>query len=57
MIRLRMLWMGVRGFDRAKSNRVDSAAKQKPLGLGLPGRRSKKVTANAANDEVFALAA
>jgi len=26
--------MGVTGFDRAKSNRVDSTATPKPLGLG-----------------------
>jgi len=36
------LWWASHGFDRAKSNRVDSTAKQKPLGLGLPGRRSEK---------------
>ena len=28
-------------FDRARSSDVDSGAMQKPLGLGLPGRRSK----------------
>ena len=28
-------------FDRASSSQVDSGAMPKPLGLGLPGRRSK----------------
>jgi len=46
--------MGPTGFDRANSREMDDPAKLKPLGLGFPGRRSEKVTAN---DSTFALAA
>ena len=41
-------------IDWVRSIEVDSSAKQKPLGLGYLGRRSKKVNAN---DSQFALAA
>ena len=46
--------MGLHSFDRAKSNRVDSSAKQKPWGWGNSAVDAKNVNAN---DEQFALAA
>jgi hypothetical protein len=44
------LWWARHGFDRAMSKDMDNT-------VGDLRKRSKIVTANAANDEVFALAA
>ena len=46
--------MGVPGFDRAKSNRVDSTAKRKPQGWGDSAEEAKNLNAN---DSVYSIAA
>ena len=45
-----LLWWARHGFDRAMSKDMDNT-------VGDDRKSSKTITANAANDEVFALAA
>ena len=57
LVRVTIYFWWARPVSTWWANADGNTGMRNPLGLGKPGRRSKMITANAANDETFALAA